>query len=145
MSSISAELIAAYRRTEYRVADGSYAFVLRIDESSDSLRTCHAAFGVECSAFVTAWNPRSEPTPLDANEAAMARLEAEIESRGLFALRGVGVDPAGDWPGEPSLLVLGLDAEPACALARTFDQHAIVCASEDATPRLVVVAPVSGR
>lgn len=138
MTSSSDDLLAAYRRTEYRVADGGYAFVLRIDEPSDSLRTCHAAFGVDCSTFITGWNPRSEPTPRDVNEAAMARLEREIETRGLFVLHGIGVDPTGEWAGEPSLLVLGLDAAHGVALARDYGQHAIVCAAEDAVPRLVI-------
>ncbi len=137
--SVDERLLAAYRRTEYRVADGSYAFTLRVDEPSDSLRTCHAAFGVDCSTFITAWNPRSEPTDRAVNEAAMARLEQLVESRGLFALRGEGVDPTGAWAGEPSLLVLGLDEQGGRSLARAFGQWAIVSASEDAVPRLVVV------
>ena len=74
MTSVPPDLLDAYRRTEYRVADGSYAFVLRIDEPSDSLRTCHAAFGVDCSTFITACNPRSAPTAPDINEEAMRRL-----------------------------------------------------------------------
>lgn len=135
---MSAELLDAYRRTEYRVADGSHAFVLRVDEPSDSLRTCHAAFGVDCSTFITAWNPRSVPTSREENEAAMTRLEQEIAGRGLFALQGAGVDPAGAWAGEPSLLVLGLDEAGGVALAREFGQNAIVCASDDAVPRLVI-------
>jgi hypothetical protein len=138
MTSLPADLRDAYRRTEYRVADGSYAFVLRIDQPSDSLRTCHAAFGVECSTFITAWNPRSESMPPDVNAAAMTRLEREIEARGLFVLHGVGIDPSGAWAGEPSLLVLGLDENAGVALARAFEQNAIVCASEDAVPRLVI-------
>ena len=138
MTSVPPDLLDAYRRTEYRVADGSYAFVLRIDEPSDSLRTCHAAFGVDCSTFITACNPRSAPTAPDINEEAMRRLEQEVESRGFFVLRGIGVDPTGAWAGEPSLLVLGLDEESGRALAAEFGQYAVVCASEDATPRLAI-------
>jgi hypothetical protein len=136
---LRAELLDAYRRTEYRVSDGGFAFTMRVDEPSDSLRTCHASFGVECSTYITAWNPRSEPTPRDVNEAAMERLECEIAARGLFVLHGIGVDPAGAWTGEPSLLVLGLDEHGGVALAREFGQNAIVCAAADAVPRLVAV------
>lgn len=138
MTALPADLIEAYRRAEYRVADGGYAFAMRIDEPSDSLRTCHAAFGVQCSAFITACNPRSVPTPDAENTAAMERLERTLEEDGYFVLQGLGVDPAGDWPGERSFLVLGIAPPDAVALARRFGQYAIVCAGEDATPRLVV-------
>lgn len=138
MTPVPAELVEAYRRTEYRVADGSFAFAMRVDEPSDSLRTCHSAHGVDCSAFVTACNPRSVPTPEGENAAAMMRLERELEARGYFVLQGRGVDPTGEWPGEPSFLVLGLAETDALDLARRYDQHAILWAGEDATPRLVL-------
>lgn len=135
--SPDAALIAAYRRTEYRVRDRAYAFVLRVDDASDALRACHQDFGVHCSAFITACNPHSQPASPETNEAAMARLQAELTSMGLPYLHGDGVDPTGDWPAEPSLLVMGLDAPTACALATRFDQNAVLCAGDDAIPRLV--------
>jgi hypothetical protein len=135
---MDAELIAAYQRTEYRVRDGARAFVLRIEERSPMLHACHQSFGVTCSAFVTACNPRSRQTPQDENDAAMARLIDALAATGLRWLRGIGVDPAGDWPGEPSLLVLGLQESDAVALARRFDQNAIVWAGADAIPHLVI-------
>ena len=133
------ELLQAYRRTEYRVDDAGHAFVLRIGEPSAVLRDCHATFAVTCSAFITAWNPRSTPTPGAQNDAAMARLEQALATLGCRWLQGEGVDPAGEWPGEPSFLVLGLDQAAAVALARRFDQYAIVWNGADATPRLVLV------
>ena len=133
------ELLVAYLRTEYRVDDAGHAFVLRIDVPSEELRKCHDALGVTCSTFITAWNPRSTPTPRDQNEAAMVRLEQALAALGCRWLRGEGVDPDGEWPGEPSFLVLGLDEPAAVGLARRFDQHAIVWSGADGTPRLVVV------
>jgi hypothetical protein len=140
MSPLPADLVEAYRRTEYQVADGSYAFTMRIDEPSDSLRTCHFAHGVDGSAFVTACNPRSVPGSDVENADAMTRLARELEAGGYFVLHGRGVDPTGAWPGEPSFLVLGITEPDAVALARGYDQHAIVFAGEDATPRLVILS-----
>lgn len=140
MTVLPPALVEAYRRTDYQVADGSYAFTMRIDDPSDSLRTCHFAHGVDGSAFVTACNPRSVPASEAENEAAMARLASELEARGYFVLHGRGVDPTGDWPAEESFLVLGITEPDAVALARRFDQHALVFAGEDATPRLVIVS-----
>ena len=134
-----ADLLEAYRRTEYRVDDCGCAFVLRIDEPSEALRECHDAFGVHCSAFVTAWNPRSMPTPRADNEAAMSRLEQALAVMGCRWLRGEGIDPDGEWPGEPSVLALGIDEAAAVDLAQRFDQYAIVWSGADGTPRLVVV------
>lgn len=137
--TLPAGLLAAYDRTEYRVDDRGHTFVLRIGHHSRELAACHAAFGVRCSTFLTAWNPRSQPTPRDVNERALASLTRDVEARGLTALRGIGIDPDGEWEGEPSLLVLGLAEVEARQLALAFDQNAIVVSDEDAVPFLVVV------
>ena len=136
--SLPDTLLEAYRRTEYHVERNGQPFVLHVDERSEALQGCHADFGVRCSTFITAYNPRSTPTPEDVNSAAMARLTREVQARGLDALPGVGVDPAGEWEGERSLLVLGLDVPAALALARAYGQNAVLCAGPDAIPRLVL-------
>src|SRR5918993_873083 len=128
----------AYRRSEYRVDDAGYVLVLRVEVPSAELRACHEAFGVTCSTFITAWNPHSVPSPLHDNEAALARLQSELASRRLRWLRGAGVDPAGEWPAEPSFLVFGLEEASARECAARFGQNAVVCASRDAVPRLVI-------
>lgn len=135
------ELVAAYLRTEYRVDDQGHVFVMRVNVLSEQLRACHASFSVDCSTFITAWNPLSEPQSLAENEAAMTRLEHRLAAMQLRWLRGEGVDPTGTWPGEPSLLVLGLDQPAAVALGEEFGQNAVLCAESDATPRLVFCAP----
>jgi hypothetical protein len=135
---MNTELLAAYRRTEYHVDDAGHTFVLRIDVPSDELRRCHELFGVSCSAFLTAWNPRSTPTSRERNQAAMSRLEQALAALGCRWLRGEGIDPHGEWPGEPSVLVFGIDEPAGVALANRFQQNAIVCSGADATPRLVM-------
>ena len=67
------------------------------------------------------------------------KLEAELKAAGLPFLRGEGVDPSGSWPGEPSVLVLGISAEEAVRLGRAYGQNAIVVAGRDAVARLVMV------
>ena len=138
MSEVDAELLAAYVRTEYRVDDKGFSFTMRIDEPSASLLACHAAHDVECSAFITAWNPRSQQQTLHENEAAMARLERHLAARDFRWLRGEGIDPRGEWPGEPSFLVLDLDRTAATAMGREFGQNAVLCAAADAIPRLAL-------
>ena len=136
---VPTDLVEAYARTEFRVADRGWAFVLRIGETSAALATCHATFGVSESAYLTAWNPRSEPTSREANDAAQARLEAELQAAGHALLHGEGVDPSGDWPGEASVLVLGIAAEDAARFGRAYGQNAIVVAGREAVPQLMLL------
>ena len=142
---IPSSLEDAYRRTEFRVADRGWSFVLLVDQPSSILASCHEAFGVTQSAYITAWNPRSEPTALEINQSAQLRLEAELTAAGLPFLRGEGVDPSGSWPGEPSLLVLGIPGDDAQRLGQSYGQNAIVVAGRDAVVRLVVLARGPGQ
>jgi hypothetical protein len=139
VTTVSPELAEAYHRTEFRVADRGWEFVLRHGEYSKVLEACHAAFGVSCSAYITAWNPHSDPTALELNRAAQTRLEAELTVLGLPFLHGEGIDPTGSWPGEPSVLVLGISRDDAQRLGRTFGQNAIVVAGRDSVARVVMV------
>lgn len=140
MKQVSELLAEAYRRTEFRVSDRGWEFVLRHGEHSTALEACHAAFRVSGSAYITAWNPGSESMSLEENEAAQARLEAELTALNYLFLRGEGVDPTGSWPGEPSVLVLGISGSVAQRLGLAFGQNAIVVAGKDAVARVVMVS-----
>ena len=146
---ISAELVAAYRATEYRVrpAAGSGTgsvcpFVLRVDRYSAPLSQLFSASGHRCAAFITACNPFSLPRSLEANHAACGRLRdaliAYVPHPGQI-IEGEGSGPSGGWPGEESFLALGLDLETSQALGRKFEQNAIVWAGPDAVPRLILL------
>jgi len=136
---VASSLLEAYRGTEFRVADRGWSFVLRVDQASPVLAACHEAFGVTRSAYLTAWNPRSEPQTCEVNAAAQAQLEADLAELGLPFLRGEGVDPTGAWPSEASVLVLGIAEENARRLGRRHGQDAIVVAGRDAVARLVML------
>ena len=141
MSALVPTLVELYRRTEYRVADGGYVFTLRVDQPCAALFECLQHFQVTRGAYLTAWNPRSEPTSTARNEAAQRALEAEVAARGWRFLYGEGVGADAGWAPEPSLLVLGIPFDAACGLGRKYGQNAIVCArAEDgAVPRLVLL------
>ena len=138
-SLIEASLIAAYRATHYCVTGTYPPFLLRADSHCPDLEACHRAHGVECSAFVTAWNPLSRPTSLEENVAAQARLEARLRASDVVVIEGLGVDPTGQWEGEESLLALGLKLEPAIAIAREFRQNGLLWAGVDAVPKLILL------
>lgn len=137
MASLPPELLAAYLDTRYHVRwRGGIDF--HIGHRSDDLAALHRDLGVRTSAFITAWNPRSDPTPRELNDARNQRLRADIEALGLRALAAEGIGPTG-WR-EESFLVLGPTLEQARDLAKRYDQNAIVFVGEDEVPKLEVTA-----
>ena len=134
----NADLIAAYHATNYRVDEPGKPFVLSIDTPSSTLSDLHRRYGVSTSAFITAWNPFSQPRSDAENALADALLVAAVAEADFVAVPGFGEDPSGKWPGERSLLVLGIDKSAAVDLARGFKQHAFLFAEADAIPRLVL-------
>jgi hypothetical protein len=132
-------LLAAYQATHYKVTGTVTPFVLRVGHPSAELASLHRASGVNCSAFITAWNPRSVAMSENVNRASQQRLESQLAAMNLTFLAAIGEDPAGAWPGEPSALVLGVSRSDAERVGRTFGQLAIVWSGEPAIPELVVL------
>lgn len=135
-------LDAAYRATAYEVdVPAGARIVIRIGRHAPALDALLAASGANAWAFITAENPRSTPLDRAANAARRARLEAVLAARGLRFLRGTGRGDDPGWPPEESLLVLGIGEADAVALARQFDQHAIVVGTRGTAARLAWVDP----
>lgn len=137
-SLIPGEIQQAYRESEYRV-HAPQPFTLRIGLLSDELRQAQAAKRADCSAFITAFNPFSECLTDAANEERQAQLVKELHLRSLAFWEGVGQHPSNGWPGEPSLLVFGLNLEAAKELGRRYQQNAIVWSGDDGVPQLVLL------
>ena len=137
-SKLDASLINAYSETEYRVTQ-DFSFVLKVDVRSTELTTLYKANNVSCAAFITACNPFSREMNDTDNAKRQAELAAELTRRSLCFVEGVGQHPSGDWPGEPSLLALGLDLEAAKSLGIAFKQNAIIWCGPDAVPNLVLL------
>jgi hypothetical protein len=137
-SDLTHRLQEAYRQTEYRVTEGD-PFVLRVDEPCPELLGLYRARNVSCAAFITACNPFSQQLTDAENEVRQTELASERKRRSLSYLEGVGEHPSGDWPGEPSFLVLGLALEAAKTLGRAYEQNAIVWCGADAVQGLVLL------
>ena len=130
--------VRAYRETEFRVHTDP-PLVLRIGEPNPGLRRLQALHGVVSSAFITAFNPFSERLSEAHNQSRQAELEAELTRRGVPFVAGIGQHPSNGWPGEPSVLALGLSLEEASRIGRRFDQNAIVWCDHDGTACLVLL------
>ncbi|HSX60009.1 MAG TPA: DUF3293 domain-containing protein [Tahibacter sp.] len=124
---VSAELLAIYRACDYAVRlPGGARAVLRIGAPlPDALAAWMA--GAASAAFITAYNPRSQPQPARINRAAQRELFAAARAAGARVLPGVG-RLAGEVWREPSLFVAGLSMETVDALACRHSQNAVVLA-----------------
>ncbi len=130
--------VLAYQQTEYRVA-GDVPAVLRVGVHCRELAILQQLHQTHCSAFVTACNPRGELAEEALNAQRQAALAAQISSQGYVAIAGIGQHPTGDWPPEPSYLVLGIPRADAMRLGQQFGQNAILWADGDAVPELILL------
>ena len=60
--------------------------------------------------------------------------------RALTFFPGAGEADVGDWPPEPSFLVLGISEQRAVALAERYEQAAIVVGRRNGSARLLQLA-----
>lgn len=135
---IADDLIRAYRATSYGV-EGPEPFALRIGRACEPLQELYRTHRCNCAAYVTAFNPYSEPKSPEGNAESQARLRADLIARGLRFLPGVGQGADTQWPGELSFLVLGLSLQSARVLGASYAQNAIVWCGSDAVPQLVLL------
>ncbi len=137
-SAISDSLWQAYLETDY-IVQTEPRLTLRIGEQCPELIKLHKQHRVDCSAFITAFNPYSQSCSLDENLSRQEQLNSELKIRSLKFIEGIGQHPTNKWPGEPSLLVLGLSLEAAKNLGTRFEQNALVWIGNDAVPELVLI------
>ncbi len=136
---MNAALLAAYRRTIYRVHLPEGDVDLRVGELSPTLDAALEARGVTRWAWLTAVNPRSEVLSDAENRRRLHDLAAALANESLTHLPGVAIDPDGAWPDEASFFVLEPDAERLRALADRFEQNAYLAGERGEAARLVLL------
>lgn len=137
-TNLPSDLIAAYAATEFRVT-APRQFILRIGKPSVELGALYLDTGATSAAFLTAWNPFSEESDPATNAANQRHLIDRVTHLGFTPWEGMGIDPSGDWAGEESIFVLGIDRTSASALGIEFRQNAIVWVDADTVPQLVLL------
>lgn len=138
MTSLPPDIIQAYITAEYRVL-GDEPFLLEIGHFSEHLADLYRSLDVHSAAFLTAYNPGGALATDSENRAVQQHLLRVLESLALTWLPAFGADPIGVWPGEQSVLAIGLCLDQATQLGRQFNQNAIVWIGDDAVPRLVLL------
>lgn len=137
-SVIEQSIIQAYLETHYCVA-GLSPFVIYIGKVSQPLAKLQLESNVNCSAFITAYNPFSKKLDDEANADLQLELASELRKCNLSFIEGIGKHPNCNWPGEPSYLVLGLPLLEARALGIKCEQNAIVWIGPTALPELILL------
>jgi hypothetical protein len=136
MQRSRAGLQRAFRAARYRVL-GRPPIVLKPGQSSPLLRRWIRKAQADSAAMLTAWNPGAQQRSRAANRRAQQRLRRALRSLAPLALRpGRNEDPAGLWPAEPSLWVLGLKRPQLDRLAHAFGQRAYLYCGPSGRPRL---------
>ncbi len=113
--------------------------ILRIGQNCPDLAAMHRSHRVDCSAFLTAFNPFSKPLDEQENDRRNELLVQELKRRSLPVLEGHGSHPDNGWPPEASVLVPGLSLEASKSLGARFEQNAIVWSGADAVPQLILL------
>ncbi len=136
--NINESLRASYEATNYWVDDAPGGpFHFRIGEHSPAIDRRLAEAGLDDWVYITACNPMSRPLPAEANASRMVDLKTRLRAFPCTIYHGRGVGTVGDWPPEPSLLVLGLTEDQGRALGLAFEQAAIVVGRHGEPARLV--------
>ena len=138
-TQIHPDKVRAYLATDYRLGHTDQDIVLTIGHHSERMAALFASSGVECGAFLTAYNPRGTIQSDEANERGHAELARKLQELGLQAIEGSGSEDGTDWPSEKSYFALGLALEPSKTIGTHFDQDAIVWVGPDAVPQLILL------
>lgn len=77
-------------------------------------------------AYITAWNPDSQPLTTEENVQRNQQLEQALQAQNFTYYHGEGVPDNGDWTPEASFWILGINRKEAIALGKKWKQRAIV-------------------
>ena len=126
VSEVPAELIEAYKRTQYLVRTKDGAIALRVGQPSKEMADLIHAAQAGGGAFITAENPFSQPLTADENKARQGCLREDLAGLGAVVIDGAGQgeDPA--WPAEASYAAIGISRDQARELGIKYQQNAIV-------------------
>ena len=138
-TQIHPDKVRAYLASDYRLGHTDQDIVLTIGKRSERLATLFAASGVNCGAFITAYNPQGTIQSDAANAKGHAELASKLNELGRQTIEGSGSEEGTDWPAEKSHFALGLDLDTAKALGSHFHQDAIVWVGPDAVPQLILL------
>ena len=135
-STLDPELINAYKSTLFQIFLGDTFVTLKIGETCEPLQNLFQKHAVASACFITSYNPFGRLLSIQENQTRNDKLETELRAK-YPILEGIGVDPKGEWEGERSFLVLGINLTEAEELAELHQQNAVVFVGTNFVPALV--------
>lgn len=120
------DLEKAYRRTTYVALTSRGELRTRVGRPHPELDQLLVENNAETWAYITAWNPKSEPLGEQENHARQEKLEEELRDAGYAFFQGQGTADNGEWPPEDSVLVVGIPRQEAVSIGVRYAQNAIV-------------------
>jgi len=143
-TTLTPELLNAYLETDYKVVvpqgdTHERTFTMRVGQACEPLAKLYQDRGVQCAAFVTAYNPYSAAHEDRDNETRQASLLQTLDQHKVIYLSGEGRHPSGNWPAEPSVLALNLPLDASKRLGMRFHQNAVLWCDAKAIPHLVLL------
>jgi triacylglycerol esterase/lipase EstA (alpha/beta hydrolase family) len=114
-----------------------YTVSLRIAQPAPALDDWLARHGFKTWAFISAYNPQSRPLRKEENRYRHQQLIAHVESRHQPWREGIGRPDRTDWKPEHGLFLPGISKREAVALAKRFEQTALVFGQRGQSPQLI--------
>lgn len=137
----AAVLFEAFRNTRFDAEIPSGDLCIRIGERSPRLDALLNSGGHHSWAYITAHNPNGQTASDPENERAQNNLKRDLGSSGFAFYAGEGKADVGDWPAEPSLLVIGIGQSEALMLGNRYGQAAVVVGEQGQPARLLACNP----
>jgi hypothetical protein len=115
-----------YKATTFRVESPAGHIDIRVGERHSPLDALLSRHSATEWAYITAWNPGSQPLSADQNALAHLTLLQTIRDRGFVCHIGNGIPDNEGWAPERSVWIAGIGRAEAIALGVRFGQNAIV-------------------
>ena len=112
---------------------------MHISQKNELADTLLSQFMAQSGIVITAYNPYSELLSDEANKKLNSELEHELQTAGYSLFNALGQDGKGEWPGEPSFFVTGIDKNTAEAFAKKYQQNAIVWHEKGSASELLLM------
>ena len=135
---VTTELITAYLNANYYILEKEQ-FKFQIGAYSKDFENLFKQYNVNNGSFISAYNPRSQPTIQIQNKDKHGRFKNRLLKDSLLFLEAVSTDPLGNWPPEYGFLVLGINKNKAIQFGISLCQNAIVYIDFKAVPELILV------
>tara|TARA_A100001011_G_C14258411_1_gene821179 strand:+ start:381 stop:794 length:414 start_codon:yes stop_codon:yes gene_type:complete len=135
---LTTELIKAYLNANYFILEKEQ-FKFQIGAYSKDFENLFKQYNVNTGSFISAYNPRSQPTIQIQNKDKHRRFKNRLLKDSLRFLEAVSTDPLGNWPPEYGFLVLGVNKNKAIQFGISLCQNAIVYIDFKAVPELILV------